>query len=352
MTLFKLTRNATLATALAVTPALADEANPLRFNLGDDASLTFYGYIKASFIKDYDFDLGDTTSGLKNIGLPGGPAAGSFTNAHLKETRIGADLRFGDALIKYEGDFFGTNSIDLRTRHFMIAWQGVMVGQYWTNFMSLENLGKTVDFQGPAGRPFARLPQVRYTHEFAGDWTVSGSIEEDKSNDSDVQYTLAARKGFENAMVRVAGIYRDTTITGSRVQGWGVSVGGWIDAWQGGRISGIYTFGDGIADQLTFGLGGSALTVGGEEVGVQGLSIGITQKVGDKWTLAATTGLTDLDVAVGTDTQKLTTLHLSAFYDVTDTFQVSAEYYTGKRKQGDGVSFDADRAMLAATYKF
>ena len=352
MTHSKLTCSAAVAAALTMSPALAEENNPLSFDLGGGTSLTFYGYIKASFISDYDYDLGDTTSGLKNIGLPGGPAAGSFTDAHLKETRLGADLRFGDVLVKYEGDFFGTNSINFRTRHAMITWQGLLVGQYWTNFMSLENLGKTVDFQGPAGRPFARLPQVRYTHEFAGNWTVSGSIEEDKSNDNDVHYTLAARKGFDNSMLRVAGIYRDTDISGTEVQGWGVSVGGWIDAWQGGRISGIYTFGEGIADILTFGLGGSALTVGGDEVGVNALSLGITQKIGDKWTLAATTGLTDLDVAIGTDTQKLTTFHLSAFYDVTDSFQLSAEYYTGTRKQGDGVSFDADRAMMAATFKF
>lgn len=343
---------AALAATLFLQPAVADEANPLRFNLGSDSSLTFYGYVKASFIKDFDYDLGNTTSGLKNIGLPTGPAAGSSTRAHLKETRIGADLRFGDALIKYEGDFFGTNSIDLRTRHFMITWEGLMVGQYWTNFMSLENLGKTVDFQGPAGRPFARLPQIRYTFNPNESWTLSASIEEDKSNDDDVHFTFAARHGYDNAMARVAGIYRDTDISGTRVQGWGVSLGGWIDAWEGGRISGIFTTGDGIADILTFGLSGSALTVGGNEVGVNALSLGITQKVGDKLTLAATTGLTDLDVAIGTDTQRLTTFHLSAFYDVTDSMQLSAEYYHGIRKQGDGISFDADRIMMAATYKF
>lgn len=352
MTLFKHLSGAALATTLFVAPALAEDNNPLSFDLGGGSSLTFYGYIKASFISDYDYDLGDTTFGLKNIGLPGGPAAGSFTDAHLNETRLGADLRFGDVLVKYEGDFFGTNDINFRTRHAIIAWQGLMVGQYWTNFMSVENLGKTVDFQGPAGVPFARLPQIRYTHEFAGDWKVSASVEEDKSNDNDVHYTLAARKGFDNGMVRLAGLYRDTDISGTKVQGWGLSLGGWINAWEGGRLSGIVTTGEGISDILAFALGGTALSTGGDEVGVTAFSLGVQQEVGEKWTLAATTGWTNLDTAAGTDTKKLTTLHLSAFYDVTDSVQLSAEYFTGTRKQGDGTSFDADRAMMAATFTF
>ena len=352
MTHSKLTCSAAVAAALTMSPALAEENNPLSFDLGGGTSLTFYGYIKASFISDYDFDLGDTTIGLKNIGLPTGPAAGNSTRAHLKETRLGADLRFGDVLIKYEGDFFGTNDINFRTRHAIIQWQGIMVGQYWTNFMSLENLGKTVDFQGPAGVPFARLPQIRYTHEFGDNWTLSASIEEDKSNENDVHYTFAARKGFDNGMVRLAGLYRDTDISGTKVKGWGLSLGGWVNAWEGGRLSAIYTTGEGISDILSFGLNGSALTTGGNEVGVNAFSFGIHQKVGEKWTLAATTGLTNLDVAAGTDTKKLTTYHFSAFYDVRHNVQLSAEYFTGTRKQGNGVSFDADRAMLAATFKF
>lgn len=352
--MFRSTLITSLAIALgaSVAPVLAEENNPLSFNLGSGTSLTFYGYVKASFIKDYDFDLGDTTSGLKTIGLPGGSPAGDSTRAHLKETRIGADLRTGDVLIKYEGDFFGDNDISLRTRHALISWNGLMVGQYWTNFMSLENLGRTVDFQGPAGVPFARLPQVRYTYEPNANWTLSGSIEEDKANDSDVHFTFAARRGFDNGMLRVAGIYRDTTITGTDVQGWGVSLGGWINAWEGGRLSGIVTTGEGISDILVFGLDGNALSVGGDEVGVNALSLGIQQKIGKKWTLAATTGLTNLETASGTDTKRLTTFHLSAFYDIAENLQLSAEYYTGKRKQGDGVEFDADRAMMAVKFTF
>lgn len=351
MSIFRIMTGAVCAAAISAGPALADDTNPLSLDLGGGSSLTFYGYVKASFIKDFDYDLGDTTGGLKNIGLPTGPVAGESTRAHLNETRLGVDLRNGDFLIKYEGDFFGTNSISFRTRHAIVAWNGLMVGQYWTNFMSVENLGKTVDFTGPAGVPFARLPQVRYTHE-AGDWTLSASVEEDKSNDSDVHFTTAARKGFDGAMLRMAGIYRDTNVGGSDLTGWGLSLGGWVDAWDGGRLTGIVTTGEGISDILNFGLDGNALTVGGDAVGVNAVSLGVHQKVGDKLTLAATTGLTNLDLATGTDTKKLTTYHLSAFYDLSDKVQFSAEYFHGIRKQGNGATFDADRVMMAAKFTF
>lgn len=333
--------------------AQAQESNPLSFNLGESATLTFYGYIKATYINDRDFDLGDTTKGLKNIGLATGPAAGTFERLHLKESRIGFDLRASDVLIKLEGDFFGTkNDLGLRTRLAYVDWNGLRVGQDWTNFMSVENLGRTVDFQGPAGVPFARLPQIRYTFSPAEGWDISASIEEDVGNDSDQHYTVAARKGFDGGMVRASGLYRNTTLGGTPVKGWGVALAGHVKAWEGGKLSGMVTTGEGISDILSFGLSGNAVTVGGNEVGVTGISLGIHQQVGDKVLLTATTGYTDLATATGTDTKTLKTLHLAAFYNVARNTELGIEYYKGWRTQGNGTEFSADRFSLAAKWKF
>lgn len=343
-----------LAASALMTPlsVSAQEDNPLRFDFGNDRSLTFYGYVKATYIHDFDYDLGHTTIGLKTIGPPGGAVAGSSERFHLKESRIGVNLRSGDALVKLEGDFFGSNSINLRTRLAYASWNGILVGQDWSNFMSIENLGKTIDFQGPAGLPFARLPQLKYSYDLTPDWALSASIEQDVSNDSDQHYTIAARKGFDGGMVRAAGLYRDTDLGGTPVQGWGLSLGGTINAWEGGKLSGIVTTGEGISDILAFGLSGNAVSIGGNEVGVSGVSFALRQKVADKFTLVATTGFTNLDVAVGTDTKQLKTLHLSAFYDVAHNVQLGIEYYKGRRKQGNGASFDADRLSMSAEFKF
>lgn len=354
MKLLPLLSSAALVTGMSLAPhsVTAEENNPLRYDFGNGSSLTFYGYLKTTYINDFDYDLGDTTKGLKSIGLPGGAPAGSFERFHLKETRIGLDFRTSDVLVKLEGDFFGSNSINLRTRLAYVDWNGIRAGQDWTNFMSLENLGRTVDFQGPAGLPFARLPQLRYTFDPAKNWTVSASIEQDVANDDDQHYTVAVRRGFDGGMVRVAGLYRDTTISGSAVQGWGLSLGGVVSAWEGGKISGIFTTGSGISDILSFGLSGDAVSLGGNEVGVNGISLGIVQKIGQNITLAATTGYTNLDVALGTDTKQLKTLHMSAFYNVARNVEIGVEYYKGRRKQGDGASFDADRVTMAAKFTF
>lgn len=354
MRLFSTFPSLVFAAGVIVAPfsASAQEDNPLHFDFGSDTALTFYGYVKATYIHDFDYDLGDTTIGLKSIGLPGGPAVGSSERFHLKESRIGVNLRSGDVLVKLEGDFFGSNSINLRTRLAYASWNGILVGQDWSNFMSIENLGKTIDFQGPAGVPFARLPQVKYTYDLTPDWALSASIEQDVSNDSDQHYTFAARRGFDRGMVRAAGLYRDTNLSGTSVQGWGLSLGGTINAWEGGKLSGIVTTGEGISDILAFGLSGNAVSIGGNEVGVSGVSFALRQKVAEKITLVATTGFTNLDVASGTDTKQLTTLHLSAFYDVAHNVQLGIEYYKGRRKQGDGASFNADRLSMSAEFKF
>lgn len=328
----------------------AAQKSPFVMDITENTRLTFYGYVKGTFISDSDYDLGDTTLGLKNIGTIGGPAAGSSKRAHLRESRLGFFLQSGDVRARIEGDFFGADG--LRTRHAYVAWKGVMVGQNWTNFMSVETLGNTIDFQGPAGLPFARLPQLRYTFKPNENWRVSASIEEDVGNADDQHYTFAARYGFDKGMMRVAGLYRDTTLAGTAVKGWGLSLSGTYDAWDGGKLSGIYTTGEGISDILVFGLSGAAVTTGGNEVGVNGLSLGISQQIGDKTTLVATTGYTDLETAAATDTKSLTTLHLSAFHQVASNVQLGVEYYTGTRKQGNGVKFDADRILFSAKFTF
>ncbi|SFM61065.1 hypothetical protein [Shimia aestuarii] len=339
-----------LATAFCTQAAHAEDNNPLSFDLGAGNNLTFYGYIKGTYIKDYDFDLGDTTKGLATIGLPGGSPAGEHERTHLKETRIGLTYTAPDLLIKLEGDFFGADG--LRTRLAYVDFFGVRVGQDWSNFMSLENLGPTVDFQGPAGVPFARLLQARYTYAPTPDWTFSASVEEDVGNNDDPHFTLAARRGFDGGMVRLAGLYRDTTIGGTPVEGWGLSLGATYDVWQGGTLAGIYTTGEGISDILAFGLSGNALVSGGKTVGVNAVSVSLKQQISEKLTVAATLGMTDLDTAAGTDTKKLTTVHLSAYYNATKNLQLGLEYFTGTRKQGNGTSFDADRVTAAVKYTF
>lgn len=330
---------------------LKKELPPLTLDLGGGATVTLYGYVKIDFIHDRDFDLGDTTIGLKDIGTAGGPASGAFSHAHMRESRIGFDVNRGDLMARFEGDFFGPDS-SLRLRHAYVDWNGFMVGQNWTNFMSVDNLSSTVDFQGPAGLPFARVPQVRYTHPFANGVTLKASVEEDVGNKDDVAFTAVARYDFEGGMVRGAAIFRDFTQSGNQIDGKGVNLAGVFNPWPGGKIEASITTGDGIADILAFGLSGAALYSNGDEVGVNAYTVSVGHKFTRKFELVLSAGKTKLDRAAPLDTRELRTVHLSAFYDFTEKAGIALEYFHGTRKQGNGASFDASRVQFAAKYSF
>ncbi|WP_425044035.1 hypothetical protein [Primorskyibacter sp. S87] len=344
------------AISLSATAALAqaeeEEKSPLTLDLGNGTTVTLYGYLKADFIWDDGYDLGRTTSGIKNIGLPAGGPVGSFDRQQLNETRIGFDVRGPDNLFaRFEGDFYGANN-NLRLRHAYVDWYGVMIGQNWTNFMSVETLADTVDFQGSLALPFARVPQLRYTYKGWDNISLSGSVERDIGNDDDLAYTVALRYGLENGMVRVSGLWRDAVISGNRVDGWGVNFSTVLNLWQGGRIKANFTTGAGIADILAAGLSGNALSIGGSAVGVNSAGLTVSQQVTDKLKLAITGAWLDLDQSTGTDTDKLNSVHVSAFYEVFRNTTLMAEYYTGNRTQGNGGKFSSDRIQLAIKYAF
>ena len=329
-----------------------EEKPPLVLNLGSETSLNFYGYAKADFIWDDGFDLGQTTSGVKNIGLPAGGPVGSFDRQQLNETRIGFDV-WGpnDLFARFEGDFFGSNN-SLRLRHAYIDWHGVIVGQNWTNFMSVETLADTVDFQGPPGYPLSRVPQLRYTFSGLDNIVLSGSVEEDKTNSNKPTYTLAFRYGLDDGFIRVAGLYRDTVLDGSEVDGWGVNLSAVYGLWPGGKLKANFTTGEGIADILNAGIAGNAVIIGGRAVGVDSATLTVSHQVSDKLKFAVTGGWLNVEQSAGTDTDKLSTLHLSAFYEAFQNTTLMAEYFSGRRTQGNGARFSSDRVQVAIRYDF
>ena len=87
-------------------------------------------------------------------------------------------------------------------------------------------------------------------------------------------------------------------------------------------------------------------------MGFDSAALSVSQKVGDKLTLAVTGSWVSLDRSVGTDISELETVHLSAFYEVFRNTTLMAEYFTGQRTQADGADFDTDRVQLAVKFAF
>lgn len=329
----------------------AGTASPLKFSLKNGTTIELYGYVKSDLIADRDFNLGATTGGLATIGLPGGPAVGDFTQGHARQSRFGLNIDGGDFKARIEGDFFGAGNA-FRLRHAYGEWNGLLIGQTWTNFMWLASYPGTLDFQGPAGIPFARVQQIRYTYDTGAGLTLSGSIEQDTSGTANSpSITAAVKYGFDRGAVRVSGIVRDIAVGGVDVDSWGVNIGGTVEPWQGGTLMANYSTGDANADLLVFGLSGAA-QFDGSEIEAEGMTFGISQKINDQFTLAAAYGLTELDRAVGTATQELETIHLTAYYKPTKRITLGLEYFTGTRTQANGIEFDADRVQFSAQFNF
>ncbi len=175
--------------AVAPADAVVGGDFPGSFKLpGSDTSMAIHGYTKLDFIVDINQTLGDSFdfTGIAPNGSTANRRDGQF-RIHARESRLTFETRtptnYGQLRTFIQTDFFGangnqfvTNSSSMRIRHAYGELGPVLTGQTWSNFMDVDDLPETLDFNGPSGQIFTRQPQVRYTREF-GKFTASASVE-------------------------------------------------------------------------------------------------------------------------------------------------------------------------------
>lgn len=175
-----------------VAPAQAVTAGDIHRSFkipGTKTSLSIGGYIKADLFYDVDEDLGDSfAASAISPDVPGAVDNDGTFRAHAKQSRLwfktSTPTEMGDLKTHLEGDFLGaggnekfSNSTTFRLRHAYGQLGGLLVGQTWTNFMSLHSYADTVDFFGPAGMPFVRQVQLRYTFTPVDSLQISVAVE-------------------------------------------------------------------------------------------------------------------------------------------------------------------------------
>ena len=175
-----------------VAPAQAVTAGDIHRSFkipGTKTSLSIGGYIKADLFYDVDEDLGDSfAASAISPDVPGAVDSDGTFRAHAKQSRLwfktSTPTEMGDLKTHLEGDFLGaggnekfSNSTTFRLRHAYGQLGGLLVGQTWTNFMSLHSYADTVDFFGPAGMPFVRQVQLRYTFTPVDSLQISVAVE-------------------------------------------------------------------------------------------------------------------------------------------------------------------------------
>lgn len=327
------------------------------FQLGN-TQVDFYGYIKADFFYDFDFDQGDTAF-VNVIGEPSAATDGTF-GATARQSRIGLSTTtqtdIGQVGGQLELDLFGSNgTAELRLRHANIRigdeW---LIGQFWTNFMPLGQYPTSVEFNGPVGISFARVPQVRYSGSFAEGFDYSVSIEESVAQSDDPLFTAATQYSNDLFTARVAGLYGTATDGTTEVDQTAFTLSGSIQPWSGGLFQATFVSGEAIGP-LLIGVGDAI--VGGEANDVEGFTLEFRQDVTPKLNVGIAYGQEDYDLptlADGAtfDFTRLETIHVNAFYDLTDNLTLGAEYIFGERTTSAGQSFDGDRIQLSAQLNF
>ncbi|MEL6316512.1 MAG: DcaP family trimeric outer membrane transporter [Pseudomonadota bacterium] len=154
---------------------------------GTNTTFRVGGYVKADFIYDFGEDVGES------LGSPGiGDIDEDAFSFHARQTRLNirssTPTRFGNLTTLIETDFFGaggnesvSNSFGMRLRHAWATLGGFGVGQFWSNFDSVEYFANTIDFAGPSGYSFGRHPQIRYTTNVSDALQLRFSIENPES---------------------------------------------------------------------------------------------------------------------------------------------------------------------------
>lgn len=170
-------RMAIRATAAAAVLGVAGQAGAVSFNAGDyEMSVYGYGRFNASYDIDSDQSL-STRSGSYNGLANNDDAPDGHFGADAVQSRIGVTTTSPEGVtVTVEGDFRPGN---LRLRHAFGEYNGVLMGQTWSNFTSFVGNTSTLDFDslpGLAGFQ-GRTAQARYTSG-----PLSVSLEEPNSS--------------------------------------------------------------------------------------------------------------------------------------------------------------------------
>lgn len=361
---------------------------------GSDTSIKIGGYVKGDLIYDIGPDTGDSfaASAIPADGSPEDKRDGSF-RAHARQTRINlttwTPTDYGEVKTFVEGDFFGaggnerlSNSTSFRLRHAYGQVGPVLIGQTWSLFMPLASYPTTIDFFGPAGMPFVRQGQLRYTFDAGNGLTIAGSVENSElaahnaagklvgSDGGDVKigidtlpdFVAAVEYGKDGWNAKLSGVARLLELEGAGTNsesefGWGVHASAVIPTFGKDSLQLNFTYGDGIGRYIINGVGNDAFVDANgrlDTIEAYGIAVGYTRQWSEHWQSNVVYGRYEaLDTFLPTDTETLDTVHVNLIWQPSDRFRYGIEYIFGHRGFDDGdLDNEAHRIQFAGQFFF
>ncbi len=380
-----LIRSTTVGTVSALALAVAGHATAFSFDAGP-TKVSISGYIKGDMIYDASENLGETL-GSRNINT--GAKENNEVEGHFKAHARQSRLRIatstpaeqgGNVTTLIEGDFFGaggneavSNSHGFRLRHVWAEWNGIGVGQTWSNFMPLVALPPTLDFAGPSGYVFNRQAQLRYTLK-TGSGALSVALEnpeaqlvgstDNKDPLPDITARYVGKLG--NLNYSASGVVNflevDDGINDDSTTGYAVMLAASNKFNTGTTVGGNVGYFDGANRYLWQGGGGgfknAFVNASGQvkTVGELALMAYVDQALTDKTNAALVIGYAKLDddtVAIGKGAaEKFTSVHANLRYKPVKAVTFGVELQWAEREEFNGDDGDATRIQVSGQYAF
>ncbi|MGP4843712.1 DcaP family trimeric outer membrane transporter [Marinobacter sp. 1Y8] len=367
------------AATSAMIMGLASQAGAFEVS-AENVKAEIYGYARMNAVYDIDEDIGVSTQSGSFSAVNTGAAEDNEITGHFDadavQSRIGVRTTVSEDLkIVIEGDFRGNGGGDLRLRHAYGEYNGVLLGQTWSNYNSFVGNTSVLDFDALAGNAGlqGRVTQARYTMG-----AMSFSVEDSNTsvlNSTDNKQslpTLTAR--FESAAgplsysaaALIHQISYDTGTDSDDALGYAVFGAARFAITPGIRIQGAINYSDGAnyylyrsgenfgsADAYLDGSGsletisGYGGTIGmGFDVGTGSINAGYGMVTND-WDDAQDDG-----AAVGDQHETNSNVMLNYQFSPVKNVMMGVEYAYFMVDEVDGDDGDANRIMFAGQYNF
>ncbi|SDO19763.1 hypothetical protein SAMN04487957_104210 [Halomonas shengliensis] len=383
MTTYNKLKQASVLTASALALAVASASHAVDFEVGDTKA-SVYGYAKLDIIYDVDADLGNAI-GHSNIALDDAPSQDGHFNMHAYQSRIGfktvTPVSGSDLVTQIEGDFYGSDN-NFRLRHAYGSWNGILAGQFWTNFYGFVAGTPTIDFTGPPGvGNQARQPQLRYTtgnfsmsiedpDTLGGSETALVDTVEDEEDvakselpDVTARYTDTSGpfKYSASAVLRQleydAEAYPSAAVDDDSAFGWGVALEAAMDVTEAVTLRAGVTHGDGIGGYMNVSPQKSPAYLADngdlETLESTGGTIGASIKAGPGAINASyNVSTVDLDDEELSGNDTFETAYLNYIWSPAERISYGIEAAWASREEKGGADGDATRLQGMVMYSF
>jgi hypothetical protein len=379
----------------AAPPAQAAQANP---------SVEVYGFGMGDAIADFKQNNPDWYDVVRPSRLPS--VANEFgQDGHFylsaRQSRFGTRATIptsnGDIKAVFEFDLFGVGKdaglTTMRVRHAYGQWKQVGAGQTNTQFMDADVFPNTIEYWGPPGMMFVRLPQVFFQFYQDGDSNATVAIEAPgSSGDAGVfadrvelqnvrgrypypDFTGHYRHADKWGHVQISGVLRyigyddlipnDKFDLSGHVWGGGISGSGVFKATPDDTVRLQATWGKGIAnyfndapiDVAAKSNPGNAVTpVVGEALGIFGMTAYLDHNWTKEWSTAAgysRVDFTNSDLQTANAYKSGQYASFNLLYSPAANAMMGGEFLWGHREnKSDGFSVNDYRLQFSFKYSF